>query len=58
MEEALSEMMKRTPLDSKDKFSSVQWDKSKDEFWGIVKKMLREIARHSLTLVVGMIRIT
>ena len=36
-EESLADMMKKTPLDKKDQFSSVQWDKSKKEFWGMVK---------------------
>ena len=36
-EESLADMMKRTPHNKKDQFSSAQWNESKKEFWGMVK---------------------
>lgn len=40
-EESMAEMMKRTPLDNKEQSSSIQWDKSKKEFWGMVKNNVK-----------------
>ena len=37
-EEALADMMKRTPVGRKEQFNSEQWAESKKEFWGMVKK--------------------
>jgi len=36
-EESLAEMMKQPRLSRKDSFSSVQWENSKQEFWGMVR---------------------
>ncbi len=36
-EENLAEMMKQPRLSRRDRFISVQWEKSKQEFWGMVK---------------------
>jgi len=39
-EENLAEMMKRPPSSRKERFSSLQWSISKDEFWGMVRKSI------------------
>ena len=37
VEDSLADMMKSTPPDKKDQFSSIQWAESKKEFWRMVK---------------------
>ena len=40
-EESLAEMMKRTPFDKMEEFSSLQWKHSKDEFWDMVRNNVK-----------------
>lgn len=40
-EEELADMMLRTPVERKDIFSRQQWDRSKEEFWAMVKSNIQ-----------------